>query len=100
MTRKAELAVPCTGALRELIITPDERTSGKFHENPRSLARIPGSDARPDSKLDTVPMKNFLILQNPPINLKNFKSNTNSRIKNNNNLYIFSQIIFPKRRCL
>jgi hypothetical protein len=45
-------------------------------------------------------MKNFLILQNPPINLENFKSNTNSRIKNNNNLYIFSQIIFPKRRCL
>jgi len=45
-------------------------------------------------------MKNLLGIKNSPEKLKNSESNKNSGIKNNKNLYILLQIIFPKRRCL
>jgi len=45
-------------------------------------------------------MKNLLTIKNSPEKLQNSESNKNSGIKNNKNLYILLQIIFPKRRCL
>jgi len=45
-------------------------------------------------------MKKLLAIKNSPEKLKNSESNKNSGIKNNKNLYILLQIIFPKRRCL